>query len=74
MLRQSFAQKYVSCMGRGNPHGHDNKISRHSPRFMITRIQLQGFIQVKNRLLSLFYKRYKMQVVFQGAVSSATGS
>ena len=61
-------------MGRGNPHGHDNKISRHSPRFMITRIQLQGFIQVKNQLLSFFYKCYKMQVVFQGAVSSTTGS
>ena len=31
----NFSQKYVSCMGRGIPKGHDNKISRFSASFWV---------------------------------------
>ena len=37
----NVSQKYVSCIGRGMPQGHDNKISRPSTSFMITRSQLE---------------------------------
>ena len=37
----NFLPKHVSCMGKGIPQGHDNKISRPSPSFMINRTQLK---------------------------------
>ena len=39
MLYNLF-QKYVSCMGRGVPMDHDNKIVRPSSSYMINRTRL----------------------------------
>ena len=33
----NLSQKYVSCIGRGVPQGHNYKISGHSESFMINR-------------------------------------
>ena len=37
--------KHVSCMGRGVPRGHNNKISRACPVFMINRAELKSKYQ-----------------------------
>ena len=33
----NFLPEYVSCIGRGIPQSHDNKISRPSANFMVNR-------------------------------------
>ena len=38
---ENVSPEYVSCMGKGIPERHDNKISRPSARFMINRTQLK---------------------------------
>ena len=35
----NFSQQYVICISRGTPQGHDNKISKPSASFLITRTQ-----------------------------------